>query len=122
MNKVICVRPLQDGKVFVEMADGRVGEFDVKPFMESSFLTHCGMKATLIRCVWFSVVSSGQMVRILAPIRLLPRWLRSCVHNDESTRMGNSRWVIPENQARATVSAVPPATTFTFGNSVPLNA
>lgn len=37
MNKVICVRPLQDGKVFVKMADGRVGEFDVKPFMESSF-------------------------------------------------------------------------------------
>ncbi len=37
MNKVIRVKPLLDGKVFVEMADGRSGEFDVKPYMGSEF-------------------------------------------------------------------------------------
>ena len=37
MIKVSSVKPLQDGKVFVEMADGRVGEFDVKPYMGSIF-------------------------------------------------------------------------------------
>jgi len=37
MNKVISVKPLPDGKVFVEMADGRCGEFDVKPYMKSDF-------------------------------------------------------------------------------------
>jgi hypothetical protein len=37
MNKVTRVSPLPDGKVFVEMADGRSGEFDVKPYMKSAF-------------------------------------------------------------------------------------
>ena len=37
MNKVISVRPLPDGKVFVEMADGRSGEFDVRPYMVSDY-------------------------------------------------------------------------------------
>ena len=37
MNKVIRVKPLLDGKVFVEMADGHSGEFDVKPYMGSEF-------------------------------------------------------------------------------------
>lgn len=37
MNKVTRVQPLPDGKLFVEMADGRCGEFDVKPYMRSAF-------------------------------------------------------------------------------------
>jgi hypothetical protein len=37
MNKVSSVKPLQDGMVFVEMADGRAGSFDVKPYMGSDF-------------------------------------------------------------------------------------
>jgi len=39
MNKVISVRPQPEGKVFVEMADGRCGEFDVKPYMNSDFFS-----------------------------------------------------------------------------------
>jgi len=39
MNKVIRVTPLPDRKVFVEMADGRSGEFDVKPYMGSEFFS-----------------------------------------------------------------------------------
>lgn len=39
MNKVISVRPQPEGKVFVEMADGRCGEFDVKPYMKSDFFS-----------------------------------------------------------------------------------
>lgn len=37
MNQVVSVRPLSDGKVFVELADGRSGEFDVRPYMESVY-------------------------------------------------------------------------------------
>lgn len=37
MNQVISVSPLADGKVFLELNDGRSGEFDVRPFMTSDF-------------------------------------------------------------------------------------
>lgn len=37
MNKVISVCPRPEGKVFVELADGRQGEFDVRPYMASEF-------------------------------------------------------------------------------------
>lgn len=37
MNSVTSVTPLPAGRVFVEMADGRCGEFDVKPYMGSDF-------------------------------------------------------------------------------------
>lgn len=37
MNKVASVRPAPDGRVVVEMADGRCGEFDVRPYMGSEF-------------------------------------------------------------------------------------
>lgn len=37
MNKVIVVRAKAGGIVFVEMADGRRGEFDVRPYMVSDF-------------------------------------------------------------------------------------
>jgi hypothetical protein len=50
MNKVTSVKPLPEGKVFVEMADGRCGEFDVKPCMKSDFfsgfLSALGMAAS----------------------------------------------------------------------------
>ena len=39
MNKVLAVRPLADGRVFVTLADGRSGEFDVKPYMKSDFFS-----------------------------------------------------------------------------------
>ena len=39
MNKVTIVKPLSDGRVFISMADGRCGEFDVKPYMGSSFFS-----------------------------------------------------------------------------------
>lgn len=39
MNKVTRVQPLPDGRLFVEMADGRCGEFDVKPYMRSAFFS-----------------------------------------------------------------------------------
>ena len=37
MNKVISVRAKTAGVVLVEMADGRRGEFDVRPYMDSDF-------------------------------------------------------------------------------------
>lgn len=37
MNKVIDVRVKTTGVVLIEMADGRRGEFDVRPFMASDF-------------------------------------------------------------------------------------
>lgn len=37
MNKVINVRAEDRGIVFVEMADGRRGRFDVRPYMTSDF-------------------------------------------------------------------------------------
>ena len=37
MNKVIGVRVKTMGVVLVEMADGRRGEFDVRPYMVSDF-------------------------------------------------------------------------------------
>lgn len=37
MNKVTCVRAKSMGIVLVEMADGRRGEFDVRPYMTSDF-------------------------------------------------------------------------------------
>jgi Protein of unknown function (DUF2442) len=43
MNKVTHVRPLPNAKVFVVMADGRCGEFDVKPYMKGDFFS-CLMK------------------------------------------------------------------------------
>ncbi len=39
MNKVINVSPQPEGKVFVELADGRCGEFDLKPYMKSDFFS-----------------------------------------------------------------------------------
>ena len=39
LNKVSCVRPLADGVLWVEFADGACGEFDVKPYMESEFFS-----------------------------------------------------------------------------------
>ncbi|OIQ65119.1 hypothetical protein GALL_533240 [mine drainage metagenome] len=39
MNKVMTVRPMPDGWVFVEMADGRSGEFDVTPYMKGDFFS-----------------------------------------------------------------------------------
>ena len=40
MDKVMRVKPLLDGKVYVEMSNGRCGEFDVRPYMESTFFRH----------------------------------------------------------------------------------
>lgn len=37
MNKVLCVKPLTDGVLWVELANGERGEFDVKPYMASDF-------------------------------------------------------------------------------------
>jgi len=37
MNKVIAVRPESADRVVVEMADGRRGVFDVRPYMGSDF-------------------------------------------------------------------------------------
>lgn len=37
MAKVVSVRPEANGRVYVEMADGRCGSFDVKPYMRSEF-------------------------------------------------------------------------------------
>lgn len=37
MNQVISVRPESEGRVYVEMADGRRGLFDVRPYMSSEF-------------------------------------------------------------------------------------
>lgn len=37
MNKVISVRAKTTGVVLVEMADGRRGEFDVRPYMTSDY-------------------------------------------------------------------------------------
>lgn len=37
MNKVIGVSATAGGIVFVEMADGRRGKFDVRPYMASDF-------------------------------------------------------------------------------------
>ena len=39
MNKVTSVKPLPDGRLLVKMADGRCGEFDVKPYMRSTFFS-----------------------------------------------------------------------------------
>jgi hypothetical protein len=37
MNKVVKAIPLPGGYLQVEMQDGRCGEFDVKPYMNSDF-------------------------------------------------------------------------------------
>lgn len=37
MNKIIKAVPLPGGNLQVVMQDGRFGEFDVKPFMNSDF-------------------------------------------------------------------------------------
>lgn len=37
MNKVVSVLAESEGRVFVEMADGRRGLFDVRPYMRSEF-------------------------------------------------------------------------------------
>lgn len=39
MNKITSVKALEDGVLFVEFADGRRGEVDVKPYMTSVFFT-----------------------------------------------------------------------------------
>lgn len=39
MNKVITVRPLLHQHLFVEMADGQCGEFDMSPYLESQFFS-----------------------------------------------------------------------------------
>lgn len=45
MNKVIDVRVKTTGVVLVEMADGRRGEFDVRPYMTSDFFRELENKA-----------------------------------------------------------------------------
>lgn len=37
MNKVVSVRPCAQGRLFVEMADGRSGIFDTGPYRVSEF-------------------------------------------------------------------------------------
>jgi hypothetical protein len=37
MNRVVKAIPMPDGHLQVEMQDGRCGEFDVKPYMNSEF-------------------------------------------------------------------------------------
>jgi hypothetical protein len=37
MDKVVSVRPEANGRVYVEMADGRRGLFDVTPYMRGEF-------------------------------------------------------------------------------------
>lgn len=37
MNKVVSVHAESEGRVIVEMADGRRGLFDVRPYMRSEF-------------------------------------------------------------------------------------
>lgn len=37
MNKIISVTPDIDGKVFVELANGRKGLFDVRPYLRTDF-------------------------------------------------------------------------------------
>ena len=39
MNKVINVYSLSHGYLYVEMADGQCGEFDMTPYMESAFFS-----------------------------------------------------------------------------------
>ena len=39
MNKVVTVRPLLHQHLFVEMADGQCGEFDMSPYLESQFFS-----------------------------------------------------------------------------------
>jgi hypothetical protein len=39
MNKVVTVFPLSDGHLFIEMANGQCGEFDMKPYMGSEFFS-----------------------------------------------------------------------------------
>ncbi len=57
MNKVIKVAPLPDGQVFVEMQDGRCGEFDVKPFMRSDFFAALHAPAYFDRVgIFFAVI------------------------------------------------------------------
>lgn len=37
MNKIVSVRPCSQGRLLVEMADGRSGIFDTRPYMVSDF-------------------------------------------------------------------------------------
>ncbi len=39
MNKIVSVSALDNGYLRVNFADGRVGDFDVKPFMTSDFFS-----------------------------------------------------------------------------------
>lgn len=39
LNKVSYVKPLADGVLWVELANGVCGEFDVKPYMNSEFFS-----------------------------------------------------------------------------------
>jgi hypothetical protein len=39
MNKVINVHPLPHGRLYIKMADGLCGEFDVTPYMQSDFFS-----------------------------------------------------------------------------------
>lgn len=39
MNKVVKASALPGGRLQVELADGRCGEFDVTPYMDSGFFT-----------------------------------------------------------------------------------
>lgn len=40
MNKIVKAVPLPGGYLQVELHDGRCGEFDVNPYMESDFFAH----------------------------------------------------------------------------------
>ncbi len=39
MNKVIKVYSLPHGRLYIEMADGQCGEFDMTPYMDSDFFS-----------------------------------------------------------------------------------
>ncbi|MCK9396316.1 MAG: DUF2442 domain-containing protein [Methylobacter sp.] len=39
MSKVVTVSPLPHQHLFVEMADGECGEFDMTPYLESEFFS-----------------------------------------------------------------------------------
>lgn len=57
MNKVISVRPCTGGRLFVEMADGRSGIFDTRPYMVSDFFLELENEAYFRRVrIFFSGV------------------------------------------------------------------
>jgi hypothetical protein len=74
MNKVVNVSPLLLQHLFVEMADGQCGEFDMSPYVESDFFSRLKDDAYFKQVAVFFVELAGLMGRILGPIRLLRGW------------------------------------------------